>query len=264
MDAPGTRAPPLPYDMGNAGDLLKHGVLAEFTAWWAGSGRGALHFDDPFGGRPWGPRSQPVERRLAAVAGTAVAASQDCPDRYLGSGHLVAHAARVHGGAARVRASDREPAARRALAESGLEPLEAAGFDPGDGYSALDADVGCDLLLLDPFADFIDTAADRVLPALAVAARGRAVALFVPDPGPGSESGRRYATLRERWLPGAWVLRCPRLKAPTLRGEGGFDAELLLAAPWLHEAETLAERLAEFAGRLGAALGVAVSLRIGA
>lgn len=24
----------LPYDMGNAGDLLKHGVLAEFVRWY--------------------------------------------------------------------------------------------------------------------------------------------------------------------------------------------------------------------------------------
>jgi hypothetical protein len=28
------KSQPLCYDMGNAGDLLKHGILAEYTQWW--------------------------------------------------------------------------------------------------------------------------------------------------------------------------------------------------------------------------------------
>ena len=44
----------LPYDMGNAGDLLKHGVLAEFVRWRCESGRPG-RFIDLFGGEPEGP-----------------------------------------------------------------------------------------------------------------------------------------------------------------------------------------------------------------
>ena len=48
----GPAAMTLPYDMGNAGDLLKHGVLAEHVRWHA---VWACRFDflDPFGGKPW-------------------------------------------------------------------------------------------------------------------------------------------------------------------------------------------------------------------
>ena len=28
------KAERLPYDMGNAGDLIKHGLIAEFAEWW--------------------------------------------------------------------------------------------------------------------------------------------------------------------------------------------------------------------------------------
>lgn len=39
----------LPYDMGNSGDLLKHGVLAEFVRWRCDQG-GSFRFIDLFGG----------------------------------------------------------------------------------------------------------------------------------------------------------------------------------------------------------------------
>ena len=45
---------PLPYDMGNAGDLLKHGVLAEYVRWQCELGL-PPRFLDPFGGE--GPAS---------------------------------------------------------------------------------------------------------------------------------------------------------------------------------------------------------------
>ena len=39
-------AQPLPYDMGNAGDLMKHGLLAEFTQWWCRVKRKPIRFID--------------------------------------------------------------------------------------------------------------------------------------------------------------------------------------------------------------------------
>ena len=52
--------------MGNAGDLLKHGVLAEFVRWQRGLGI-PLRFMDPFGGEPWGRPVPEVERRVRAT-----------------------------------------------------------------------------------------------------------------------------------------------------------------------------------------------------
>ena len=39
--------------MGNAGDLIKHGLLAEFTLWWLQRNKSKFTFLDPFGGRPF-------------------------------------------------------------------------------------------------------------------------------------------------------------------------------------------------------------------
>lgn len=261
MDGPDP--PPLPYDPGNAGDLLKHGMLAELVVWWLAHHPGPLRFADPFGGRPWLRPHPEVVRRLAGLKGTALAAVQDDPQRYLGSGHLVAETARRHGGAARVAAADRDPAARRALEASGLAPLTATGFRPGDGFSVLHAELDADLLLLDPFADFIETEAERVLPAVAAAACRTAVVVFVPDPGPETGPGRRLRALKADCLTAAWSLRCPPLTGTPLRGESGHHSELLLAAPWLDgpAAGALAQRLAAFVRRLARVLDAPVSLR---
>lgn len=60
----------LPYDMGNSGDLLKHGVLAEFVRWQCES-RESFRFIDPFGGEPW---SEPVPEVVPRV----LALPKDC------------------------------------------------------------------------------------------------------------------------------------------------------------------------------------------
>ena len=65
----------LPYYMGNAGDLLKHGVLAEYVRWQCGQGirSGSL---DPFGGEPWGDAIPEVVRRVRALTDGALRAAQ--------------------------------------------------------------------------------------------------------------------------------------------------------------------------------------------
>ena len=56
----------LPYDMGNIGDLLKHGVLAEFVRWQCELGR-SFRFFDLFGGEPEGPAVARTCRRVLAL-----------------------------------------------------------------------------------------------------------------------------------------------------------------------------------------------------
>ncbi len=68
----------LPYDMGNAGDLLKHGVLAEFVRWRREREK-SFRFIDLFGGEPCN-QSAPEDgaaRRAVMVARRVLALSQD-------------------------------------------------------------------------------------------------------------------------------------------------------------------------------------------
>ena len=53
----------LPYEMGNSGDLIKHGVLAEYVRWRHQSGS-PVRFIDLFGG-------EPDERMVQAAGGQA-------------------------------------------------------------------------------------------------------------------------------------------------------------------------------------------------
>ena len=60
----------LPYLMGNAGDVIKHGALAELVAWrFANCQDKPLRYADPFGGRPWGaPLNTKIPERIEAIS----------------------------------------------------------------------------------------------------------------------------------------------------------------------------------------------------
>jgi hypothetical protein len=257
------RAQPLPYDMGGAGDLLKHGVLAEFTQWWCQLYTKPLRFADPFGGRPWVEPPVPrVADRVKALAGFALFTAQPHPAaRYYGSGHLVRHAAQAIGQDAEVLASDRDPAARRDLVASGLTAIQHPGFDPANGFSILSTEVDADLVLIDPFAPFLWEEAPLVLPQVDMASRRMAVVVFVLIQDPMNVDGRRYASLKARHLAHAWALHCPPLQQTGVKGESGYASEVLLAAPHLlthPAAATLQDRLQRYAHRLTEVLEVPV------
>src|SRR5882724_5503235 len=147
----------LPYDMGNAGDLVKHGLLAEFTQWWCAQQRRPLRFLDPFAGRSWTSPKPEVTRRIQALPRCAFFEAQlDPATRYNGSSHVVLYAAQAVGASAEVLVSDRDSEAREALAgDPSIRSLACPGFSPWDGFSILGAAVEADLVLLDPFADFL-------------------------------------------------------------------------------------------------------------
>ena len=255
---------PLPYDMGNAGDLIKHGVLAEFTAWWFAANEGLFQFVDPFGGRPWVAPPSPVVlerlhtlRRLCSLA--LCQAQPRLPDKYFGSAHVVQNLAYAMGRRARVKVSDRDPSAVKALLASGLQPLRARGFDPADGYSALEATTKADLILLDPFDDFLSDPVLSVLPQVARTRSTAATLLFVMDPG--SARSERYARLKARYLPNAWSVRCPALPGTGVRGEAKYSVEVLLSSG-RHLAGADAQALWRRLEALGRCLGQVLNVRI--
>lgn len=118
---------------------------------------------------------------------------------------------------------------RRALSDSGLRILAAPGFSPSDGFSILNADVDGELLLLDPFANFLPQRAKDIIPKIAQFSRRAACVLFILNLDPNNAVGRRYRELKSNHLRHAWTLRCPRLPDRGVRGESKYEVEVLLA-----------------------------------
>ena len=154
------KAERLPYDMGNAGDLIKHGLLAEFTEWWLSIKKSDFVFLDPFGGRPYVlPPHPEVIRRLHKLSDCALKRAQpDIANRYYGSAKIVKNIATSTDHVAHVKVSDRNQAALDDLLNEKFELIELAGFDRQESFSIIDSKVPAhlaSLLLLDPFDDFI-------------------------------------------------------------------------------------------------------------
>ena len=267
----------LPYHMGNAGDLLKHDVLAEFVRWQCGLGV-PLRFMDPFGGEPWTRPVPEVARRVRALSAGALWLAQSDIDngRYYGSGLVVQRTAAAAGGSRfRVLSGDACPARRDRLRACGLWMLDEilpgtdadSNQDRYDGYRAL-GPIACasregDLLLIDPFFDdFLEQRARTVVPRMRAMAERAAVLLFVLNQDPQSRIGRRFDALLENDLCGAWRMTCPPLRGTGVRGESSYHAEVVLAARLLREGkrvrdiDVLSRRLTVFAKLLAGVLGV--------
>ena len=271
------KAMTLPYDMGNAGDLLKHGVLAEYVRWHCGLGL-PLRFLDPFGGEPWGDAKAEVTRRVRALTGSALRMEQVGIDGgcYYGSGLLVRRTAEAAGCAhVVVLAGDACAARRQRLREAGLGMLEdefaRRETDVGhDAYDALTEIVrGArrgDLVLIDPFFDnFLEDRASAVVAEMAEMAAVGAALLFALRPDHGDDPGRRFDALVSEHLPGAWRMSCPPVADTDVRGESKYHAEVVLAArPLLtpesaEDAAVLAGRLTSLAGQLARVLRLPVA-----
>lgn len=254
----------LPYNMGNAGDLLKHGMLAEFVRWRCESlgPDKPFRFLDPFGGLPfcgkgasWCDGENPAIERFRGLAEAmpkcALAhAHENMPNRYCGSGRVVRS---IAGENAEILFSDICPDKRKLLSDQeGFTELEARGFDPRDGYSALNSInqecIDADLVLIDPFSDFLMCRQEDVLPRIAEASERTAVVLFVLNMNPKNSIGKKWERMKKEFLPDAWTLSCPRISRSGIKGESGCDVEVVLVAPCLRDSDE--ESLREFNARL--------------
>ncbi len=264
----------LPYDMGNAGDLLKHGVLAEFVRWRCESGR-AGRFIDLFGGEPQENACDcEVARRVRALPDGALRAAQkDIDSRvYYGSGFVARHAAEDADGSIRVLTDDRDSERRERLQKAGFSMLDeefprcgvrSGEYDAWDAFaeiaSVLDDD---DLVLLDPYSEFLRDRAPSVVPQMAEAAARGAVLLFALNLDPGNRKGRQFDALLAQHLPGAWRMTCPPLRETGVCGESRFHADVVLAArPLLQEGgspdvQRLRKTLTGFTRGLASVLGL--------
>lgn len=163
--------------------------------------------------------------------------------------------------------SDRDSEAREALAgDPSIHSLACTGFSPSDGFSILGAAVEADLVLLDPFADFLPKRASDVIPRIADASERIACLLFVLNLDPGNRVGQQYLSLRSKHLSAAWSLHCPKLPDRGVRGESRYEVDVLLAWRPLrnHPAtDALRERLKQYAHSLSEVLKAKITFSEG-
>ncbi|MBT6047856.1 MAG: hypothetical protein HN561_13125 [Candidatus Scalindua sp.] len=253
----------LPYDMGNAGDLLKHGILAEYTQWWCRNNAKPMRFLDPFGGRPWveSPKYE-VTLRVEKLSEFALFHAQPEPkNKYYGSSHIVNNMAKALGQDAQIFVSDRDSDALKDLCNSGLEKLCCPGFDPNNGVSILDTNIEADLLLLDPFEDFlISQDLKDSFQRIKSFSERMAVVVFILNKDQKNKIGRQYTKLKREYLSQAWALHCPKLKNQKVRGESGYIIEVLLLLPAFlrPSAKELRNTLIQYSQCLTKVLGASV------
>lgn len=251
------------YKMGNPGDIIKHGLLAEFVAWWGKNEQRQLVYADTFAGRPHcgGVAARVCPRTIELFRGmdkTAISRVYKNETRYLGSACLVREVARNTSLNAKILASDASPRARCELRnEGGIDVMDLPHCH--DGYTVLDDEVrrkragGANLILIDPYDGFLRDECNngncRLQKAKALMGQNVSVALFVLDMwsqgdrefGRKWDIHRNYCQFKQSHLNGLAVsLRCVTSKK--------YDAEVLLISKIFAEdgGEELRGRLRRF------------------
>ena len=256
----------LPYDMGNAGDLIKHGALSIAVRWWhrhcARQGT-VIHFADPFGGCPWEEvESCEIKRRLLALGGTKLGRFVGkClwdGELYYNSGHIARRAVSQSENefeasiGLQTWTSDRDEIARSDLVTSGLLLLDKkykSKYDNTDAYSILDYADDFHFILLDPFDDFVPRANKHFERILDIVVKNPNIIIMVfvldkyteahrqkaisPKKDLIEEKHNQYDVAKEGLEGYAFSLRCPpikkaKMKKDTVEGESDYDLEVLL------------------------------------
>ena len=154
------------YPMGNSGDLIKHGLLAEFVEWWSEKHEGqTLRVADTFAGRPCRAycRDGRLDNRLSALGDCALKrAYPKGGGKYFGSSHLVRRVAESRRLALNIDMSDKCDNVRRLLDDSIAEHKNSmrliSSLKGNDGYEILEkenwkCDRDYNLILIDPYRD---------------------------------------------------------------------------------------------------------------
>ncbi|WP_455220797.1 hypothetical protein [Kaarinaea lacus] len=269
-----TNAAPLPYDMGNAGDLIKHGLIAEFCEWWLETHNSVFTFIDPFGGRTCvSPPNIEVSRRIQQLVPCALKrAQQDYKHCYYGSSNVIKQTVQGMNRQALIKISDRDEKAVQDLLDAGFELFNHKAFQRNDSFSILDCSLSpgtASLLLLDPFDDFLPEFASVLVPGLPdfILNNGVPVALFVLCEDWNSGLGSKWQSLKDEYLAHELIylsLACNKIPSSPVKGEARYHSEVLLLLPandGQGRIHYLVNRLQTFAELLGAVLGQTVRFK---
>ncbi|MGI9338021.1 MAG: hypothetical protein ACR2P4_05875 [Gammaproteobacteria bacterium] len=253
--------PTLKYGMGNLGDIVKHGLLAEFAEWH----ESPLKVTDTFAGCPWGGNYHINERMKYLEAASngeaalmrAYSKKQGAKYRlYFGSSHLIRRIGENCDKKITVLASDRDEDARANLKASGLDMIELPNDNnnDNDGFAILDNAVFDEhrpnLILLDPYGRFLRDEYHsngeklREIAQLTETNPSLWVALFVLDMHPEGDDKESRQTVREThnrynklrnslFRDKAVYLYCPKAKKPNIDGESEYNVAVLLISEQL-------------------------------
>ena len=242
------------YDMGNIGDMLKHGMMAEFISWWSSINHDKKKFVflDPFCGCPWDNCPNPVviERledlgKLRDKYGQKFeiinAQSDFGKSRYYGSTHVAIHQIRSCGLLPDVYVSDKENYLTDELTNSdnkNIKKIECEYFCPSCGYSILKSIIKktpfADMVLIDPFYR-IDKIM-KITSEISQASEKTAIVLFVLIKVNKNDTSK-WEDICNKLNKNSIILTCPPLKGTTVCGEGYYKVGVILMSHLLADAE---------------------------
>lgn len=262
----------LKYKMGNLGDVIKHGVLAEVVEWWGENETRPLVYADTFAGLPFAESNQTeivtrgAVERLSGLENTAISRVYATDKtRYLGSSFLVKQISANFRPKSSILVSDNAQAARCGLREAGSEVIELPNCN--DGYTILDDEVrrksgqNANLILIDPYARFLfdeyNNGNCRLQKMEALAQKNIWIALFVLDmwSGGDNEKGKKwdihknYQNFKEAHLKDMAISFRLSKAIPAGRNKT-YDPEILLISKTFADGggRELRERLGAFKG----------------
>ena len=231
------KSSPLPYTMGNTGDLIKHGLLCEAISWLLERSEASVNFFDPFGGRPWqSPIHPEVVNRLNKLSPCPLKLAQkDVNLRYFGSGHVVKNLSDLSPKECCVYVSDREKTVRDDLKLSGLNLISFDKFTPDSAYSILDCEDikrNNSLALIDPFYE-LEYINNSVLPKICdlVSSHSVAVILYVLWLDDERELWENFQTLNDKLIQNKvhhCSLECQAINDSPVKGEGKYHSSVHL------------------------------------
>ena len=256
----------LPYDMGNIGDLLKHGMMTEFIHWWDGMNpaKEEFVFLDPFCGLRWKcPANKKALGRLDDLRkhghNFAILSAQPDIDKfkYYGSTYVVINQTLRISQRKKllpiIHVSDELSDNMTVLEKSNknIKELKCPGFSKDDGFSILKPiNCGCisaDMVLIDPFYDM--SKIKELTPKIAEASQKTAVVLFVLIK---KSDTSEWEDICDKLNKNSITLTCPSLKGTTVRGECYYNVGVILISHLLASAEAtkLRNKLTDYAAAL--------------
>ena len=231
---------PLPYDMGNIGDLLKHGVMAEFIRWRSDTyNRKEFVFLDPFCGDALNDsaNTQAMNRlqQLRDNQKTKFEILNAQPDfvknTYYGSTHVVLRQTRLCGLLPHVYISDEDSKRVETLIQSdsnqNTKEIKFDNFYPSNGYSILDSinerPYAVDMVLIDPFLDMEKIRQHTC--SISRASQRTTVVLFVL-----MNDHTQWKKIQAELPEYSIILTCPRLKNIGIKGESNYTVKVILTS----------------------------------
>ena len=259
----------LPYDMGNIGDLMKHGVMAEFIRWWSSINHDKKKFVflDPFCGPPSGNCANPIVTERLENLGKLrdnygqefeiINAQSDFDkSRYYGSTHVAIRQIRSCGLLPDILVSDEKSYLIDKMIESdsNIKKIKCEHFYSSNGYSILDSineeKIHADMVLIDPFKDMEEIR--RCACNIFTASKRTAVVLFVLI-----NDHTQWKKIRAELPEYSIILTCPRLESTKIKGESKYTVKVILASHLIADIKDgkLLEKLKSYADALTKIVG---------